>query len=51
MDAVKSELRASQRWHATKCRAIKALEGRLAVTEAGLANALVQQRMQVETSM
>jgi hypothetical protein len=47
LNAVKSELTVSQRRHAAKCRAIKALEGRLAVTEAGLANALVQHRMQV----
>ena len=37
---VRSELTASHQRHAAKCRAIKALEGRLAVTEAGLANAL-----------
>lgn len=44
---VRSELTASHQRHAAKCRAIKALEERLAVTEAGLANALVQHRMQV----
>ena len=47
LHAVKSQMTASQRRHAAKCRAIKALEGRLAVTEAGLATALVQHRIQV----